>query len=91
MQFEILARCGTSKARVSKMNGLSLPQFMPVGTKGSVKGLTSKQIRELKCQTILGNTFHLGLDPGVEVMDDYKGLRNFMQYDTHLLVSCKKR
>ena len=85
MQIEFLNYCTTTKARTLKMNNLCLPQFMPVGTKGSIKGMTSKQIHELQCQTILGNTFHLGLDPGTQVMDDYKGLHNFMKYPTHLL------
>eukprot|EP00835_Amoeboradix_gromovi_P006145 NODE_671_length_5354_cov_0.091722.p3 type:complete len:242 gc:universal NODE_671_length_5354_cov_0.091722:2275-3000(+) len=67
------------------MNGLFLPQFMPVGKKGTIKGMTSKKIHSLNCQTILGNTFHLGSDPGTQVFDEYKGLHNFMQYPTHLL------
>eukprot|EP00834_Sanchytrium_tribonematis_P002177 NODE_62_length_26495_cov_0.832853.p9 type:complete len:379 gc:universal NODE_62_length_26495_cov_0.832853:21489-20353(-) len=85
MQVDIIKTCSTTKARTLKMNNLLLPQFMPVGTKGTIKGLTSKQIHELDCQTILGNTFHLGLDPGTEVMDSYNGLHNFMKYSTHLL------
>eukprot|EP00835_Amoeboradix_gromovi_P007066 NODE_1031_length_1921_cov_0.298024.p1 type:complete len:380 gc:universal NODE_1031_length_1921_cov_0.298024:352-1491(+) len=85
MKVELLSSCSTTRARTMRMDDILLPQFMPVGTKGSIKGMTSKQLHELRCQTILGNTFHLGLDPGTVVFDEFDGLHNFMQFSTHLL------
>jgi hypothetical protein len=62
LKFEIQARWG--KARAARMTlphyTASTPMFMPVGTQGTVKGLTSRQLEELDCHVILGNTYHLG-------------------------------
>jgi tRNA-guanine family transglycosylase len=67
LQFEIIAKCSVTKARVSRMQLLhgsaDTPIFMPVGTKGTMKGITSSQLKELNCQIILGNTYHLALQP----------------------------
>eukprot|EP00741_Cyanophora_paradoxa_P011178 tig00020554_g10798.t1 len=61
------------------------PMFMPVGTQGSIKGLTTEQVEELDCHVILGNTYHLGLRPGAEVMDQLGGLHRFMNWNRGLL------
>jgi len=65
--FDIVAKCSTSKARVSRMrlphHVVDTPVFMPVGTQGTMKGLTSGQLDDLGCQIILGNTYHLGMRP----------------------------
>ena len=67
LRFEILGRCSTSKARVATMtlphHTVDTPVFMPVGTQGTMKGLTSDQLHALGCQIILGNTYHLGNRP----------------------------
>lgn len=67
LQFEIIAKCSVTKARVSKMKllhgSVDTPVFMPVGTKGTMKGITSSQLRDLNCTIILGNTYHLALQP----------------------------
>jgi queuine tRNA-ribosyltransferase len=67
LQFEIIAQCSVTKARVSKMHllhgSVDTPIFMPVGTKGTMKGITSSQLKDLNCQIILGNTYHLALQP----------------------------
>ena len=67
LQFEIVARCGTTKARVARMvlphHHVDTPVFMPVGTQGTMKGLTAAQLRDLGCQIVLGNTYHLGNRP----------------------------
>src|SRR2546430_6224544 len=55
------------------------PAFMPVGTYGSVKAMTPEMLRELGAQIILGNTFHLMLRPGIEVVRAHGGLHRFMQ------------
>ena len=67
LSFGILAECPVSKARVSKMalphQEVDTPVFMPVGTQGTLKGVTSQQLVDMDCQIILGNTYHLGNKP----------------------------
>nr|XP_018918238.1 PREDICTED: queuine tRNA-ribosyltransferase catalytic subunit [Bemisia tabaci] len=89
LSFEVLAKCGTSKARTSLMTlphyTVETPMFMPVGTKGTMKGLLPDQLKTLDCQIILGNTYHLGLQPGSELLEKVGGLHNFMGWDRALL------
>lgn len=59
--------------------------FMPVGTQGSVKGLTSQQLIELNCQVILGNTYHLENRPGSELIAEMGGLHSFINYPRGML------
>ena len=61
------------------------PAFMPVGTYGSVKGMTPHQILETGSEIILGNTFHLGLRPGLAIIQASGGLHNFMGWDRPIL------
>ncbi|URE16169.1 hypothetical protein MUK42_11588 [Musa troglodytarum] len=61
------------------------PLFMPVGTQGTIKGLTNNQLEEIGCQIILGNTYHLALRPGAELIDDLGGLHKFMNWKRALL------
>src|SRR5262245_45381169 len=61
------------------------PAFMPVGTIGSVKGLTPDQLRDAGVQMVLANTYHLGLRPGPEVVADLGGLHRFMGWDGPIL------
>jgi queuine tRNA-ribosyltransferase len=61
------------------------PAFMPVGTKGSVKGVTSRTLRELGTQMLLANTYHLHLRPGEEVVAELGGLHGFMRWDGPIL------
>ncbi|MFT4247747.1 MAG: tRNA guanosine(34) transglycosylase Tgt [Pseudomonas sp.] len=61
------------------------PAFMPVGTYGSVKGVLPGQLRELGAEIILGNTFHLYLRPGLDVIGDHGGLHGFCQWDGPIL------
>jgi queuine tRNA-ribosyltransferase len=61
------------------------PAFMPVGTRGTVKGLTPAQLYELGPQLILGNTYHLGLRPGAETIGRLGGLHRFMAWDGPIL------
>jgi len=67
LSFSITAECSVSKARVCRMvlrhAVVDTPVFMPVGTQGTLKGLTSEQLDELGCRIILGNTYHLGNRP----------------------------
>src|SRR5436190_1229928 len=61
------------------------PAFMPVGTVGTVKGITADQLRETGAQMILGNTYHLALRPGEEIVRDLGGLHRFMGWDGPIL------
>ncbi|KAK6130725.1 hypothetical protein DH2020_035513 [Rehmannia glutinosa] len=61
------------------------PLFMPVGTQGTIKGLTTSQLEEIGCQIILGNTYHLALRPTSELIDELGGLHNFMNWPRALL------
>ena len=67
LEFNIIARCSTSKARTAIVKlrhfDVETPIFMPVGTQGTMKGLTPEQLEELNCQIILANTYHLGMRP----------------------------
>lgn len=63
------------------------PVFMPVGTQGSIKGLTCDQLKlpPLDCKIILANTYHMALRPGTELLDQMGGLHPFMNWDRNLL------
>lgn len=69
------------------LNGIEIPTpvFMPVGTRGAVKSLDSDDIDELGFELILGNTYHLYLRPGTEVLEKFGGLKNFVSYKKALL------
>ena len=67
LKFTIIAKCSVTKARVAKMvlshHAVDTPVFMPVGTQGTLKGMTPKQLEEMDCQIMLGNAYHLGNRP----------------------------
>lgn len=87
MQFELLATDG--RARRGRLNfprgSVETPVFMPVGTYGTVKGMLPRDIEEIGAQIILGNTFHLWLRPGTEVIQKFGSLHNFMQWQGPIL------
>lgn len=87
LKFEVLAKCG--RARVAKLHlphyTCDTPMFMPVGTQGTVKGLTCKQLEELDCHLILGNTYHLGNRPGGNLLELMGGLHKFMNWKRAML------
>ena len=58
---------------------------MPVGTQGTVKGLTASQLEQLDCEIILGNTYHLALRPGAAILDDLGGLHTFASWKRNIL------
>ena len=64
---------------------IDTPAFMPVGTYGTVKAMTPEELRSVGSQIVLGNTFHLMLRPGVEVIETHGGLHEFMGWDGPLL------
>ena len=76
------ARTGTV---VTPRGTLPTPLFMPVGTRGAVKALSSADLEDLGVPLILGNTYHLMLRPGAEVIEDLGGLHRFMHWSGHVL------
>ena len=87
--FELLVKDGSTQARRGRLKTLhgtiETPIFMPVGTQATVKGLTPLQIREVGAQIILGNTYHLNLRPGSELVKEAGGLHAFMGWDGPIL------
>ena len=68
-----------------KRGHIETPAFMPVGTYGSVKGLSPQEVEELGADIILGNTFHLMLRPGTEIVKQHGSLHNFMGWQKPIL------
>jgi len=87
MTFERLATDGAARrGRLTFPRGtVETPAFMPVGTYGSVKGVLPPQLRELGAEIILGNTFHLYLRPGLDVIEAHGGLHGFTRWDGPIL------
>src|SRR5438094_1927163 len=87
--FELLAQDRESKARHGRLTtahgAIETPAFMPVGTQGSVKAVSPRELRELNAPIILGNTYHLFVRPGLEVIKHFGGLHNFMSWDGPIL------
>lgn len=90
MEFQIQKKDDYSKARagiLTTANGvIETPIFMPVGTVASVKSVHQRELKEdIKAQIILGNTYHLYLRPGVEILHKAGGLHKFMNWDRPIL------
>ncbi|PNW75841.1 hypothetical protein CHLRE_12g558400v5 [Chlamydomonas reinhardtii] len=87
LKFKVVATQG--RARSSRMAlphyTAHTPMFMPVGTQGSVKGLTTAQLVELDCHVILGNTYHLENRPGSELVAEMGGLHGFINWQRGML------
>ena len=85
--FKVIAQSGEArKGELSLNHGtVSTPVFMPCGTYGSVKALTPVQLRDVGTQILLGNTFHLMLRPGSDVVAKLGGLHGFMDWDGPIL------
>ena len=87
--FEVRATDKSTKARSGRLktgHGLiETPAFMPVGTQGSVKAVSSRELRELNTQIVLGNTYHLFVRPGLDVIRHFGGLHSFMNWDGPIL------
>ena len=83
--FDLLSTDCCSKARRGRLTTahgvIETPAFMPVGTQGSVKAVSPRELHELQAQIILGNTYHLFVRPGLEVMRHFGGLHRFMNWD----------
>jgi queuine tRNA-ribosyltransferase len=87
LEFTLLKTDGHARRGRLKLNHgvIETPIFMPVGTYGSVKAMTPGQLDEVGAQIILGNTFHLWLRPGTDVLDKFGGLHRFMGWDKPIL------
>ena len=87
LNFELLATDGGARrGRITLNHGVvETPIFMPVGTYGSVKAMLPHELKEIGSQIVLGNTFHLWLRPGTEIMEKHGGLHGFMQWDKPIL------
>ena len=87
--FEIVSASKTTKARAGLLQtahgAVETPVFMPVGTLATVKSLTPEELLDCGTQIILGNTYHLYLRPGCEVIRRFSGLHGFMHWDRPIL------
>lgn len=87
--FTLLRRssqCAARRGEIHTLHGtVQTPVFMPVGTQATVKGLTPEQLQELGAQIILGNTYHLYLRPGHELVKQFGGLHRFMNWPGPIL------
>ncbi len=87
MHFELLATDrGARRGRLTLAHGVvETPVFMPVGTYGTVKAMTPAMLADIGAQICLGNTFHLWLRPGLEIIGAHGGLHRFMAWDKPIL------
>ena len=90
MHFELKHTGAGTKARAGFITtdhgNIETPIFMPVGTAGSVKGIHKRDLKEdIKAQIILGNTYHLYLRPGLEIIEQAGGLHKFNGWDGPIL------
>ncbi|XP_072704655.1 queuine tRNA-ribosyltransferase catalytic subunit 1 [Ciconia boyciana] len=87
--LRVTAECGRSRARAGELRlphgPVPCPVFMPVGTRGTAKGVTAAQLAALGCRICLGNTYHLGTRPGPELVQRAGGLHGFMDWPHNLL------
>jgi len=87
MSFDVLTTDGAARrGRLTFPRGtIETPAFMPVGTYGSVKGILPEHVEDLGAEIILGNTFHLYLRPGLEVIGEHGGLHGFARWNKPIL------
>ena len=87
--FQLLSKDASSEARRGRLTTahgvIETPVFMPVGTQGTVKAMSPQELRELNAQIILGNTYHLFVRPGMDVIRHFGGLHRFMNWDGPIL------
>ncbi len=88
-KFHVLSKDVTTDARLGQIltshGVVDTPVFMPVGTLGSVKSLDPLDLERMNCNIILGNAYHLYLRPGMEVIEQFKGLHNFISWSRAIL------
>ena len=86
-EFKLIRTSGTARAaEFNTPHGrVSTPIFMPVGTQATVKALSPDEIKNTGASIILGNAYHLSLQPGVDLIKDFGGLHAFMKWDNPIL------
>ncbi len=87
MQFKLIkGETGPRRGKITFPRGtIETPAFMPVGTYGTVKAMTPEELKTLGAEIILGNTFHLMLRPGTEIIKKHGDLHDFMHWDKPIL------
>jgi queuine tRNA-ribosyltransferase len=87
LSFEISARDGTARAGVIRTahGEIATPAFIPLATKASVRGLSSEEVADLGYELVLGNTFHLHLAPGEDLIERHGDLHRFMGWDRAII------
>ncbi|VDN96562.1 unnamed protein product [Rodentolepis nana] len=93
LRFDLLAECSTTRARVCQLffpthcpaGPVQTPVYMPVGTQGTIKGITVGQLEQMDCRILLGNAYHLGHRPGPDTLARAGGLHNFMSWPRGIL------
>src|SRR4249920_1055740 len=87
MNFSVIATDGAARRGVLELahGRVDTPAFMPVGTYGAVKAVSPAELAEARAQIVLGNTFHLWLRPGLEVIAKHGGLHRFMGWHGPIL------
>src|SRR6185295_11292254 len=87
--FELLKTDSHTKARLGKLTTthgvVDTPVYMPVGTQGSVKAIDPRELREMGTQIILGNTYHLNIRPGLDIIRAAGGLHQFINWPAPIL------
>ena len=85
--FELITQDDKARLGIIKTpkGFIETPAFMPVGTQGTVKGIFTDDIKKTNTQIILANTYHLLLRPGIEILDKFNGLHDFMNWDKPIL------
>ncbi|TRX57355.1 tRNA guanosine(34) transglycosylase Tgt [Thalassomonas sp. M1454] len=87
MKYDLINKDGKARrGRLTFDRGVvETPAFMPVGTYGTVKGMKTDEVKDTGAHIILGNTFHLMLRPGTEIIEQHGGLHGFMNWDKPIL------
>ncbi|MBW1911116.1 MAG: tRNA-guanine transglycosylase, partial [Deltaproteobacteria bacterium] len=85
--FDVIAIDGNARAgRIITPHGsIETPSFVPVGTQATVKAMSAEDLRNVKCQVIITNTYHLHLQPGEDLIEKMGGLHSFMNWDGPLM------
>ncbi len=89
MIFQIIKKSKKNQVRTGKLKtksgGIKTPVFLPIATYGAVKNLAPEELKELGTEIVLGNTYHLWLRPGVEVIEKAGDLHRFMNWPGPIL------
>src|SRR5687767_1171704 len=87
VETSLQGKVGTARAgTLNTPHGvIETPVFMPVGTQASVKSLSPHELRDLRAQIMLSNTYHLYLRPGADIVEKFGGLHGFMAWDRPIL------